>query len=54
MTRHDRPTVDVFIKLDASRGNVARSGPMWGPNWQGYLVLTLTVDLEFQLCIHNA
>jgi hypothetical protein len=49
MTRHNRPRVYV-VKQDASRGILARFGPMWGPSWQGYLVLVLTIDLELQLC----
>ena len=53
MTRHKRPRVYAF-KLDASRGIAARFGPMWGPNWQGYLVFMLTVDQEFQLRVHKA
>jgi hypothetical protein len=51
MTRHIQPQVAVF-KVDASCN--ARVGPKWGPDWQGYLALMLTVDQNFSFGVLDA
>jgi hypothetical protein len=51
MTRHIQPWVAVFIMGALCNACV---GPKWGPDWQGYLVLMLTVDQIFSFRILDA